>query len=210
MIKSFKTFSTAIVGLMAMVSSASQAADASQALQQQIKTLNSYQATFAQQVLDADKKEVQTGHGEFMMSRPGLFRWESKAPGENLMISDGKTLWLYDIELEQVTLMDADAAVDSTPFALLASDDPALWKRYVIEQQRDAFTIFSTNEESQVKALTVTIKDGKLTALSILDVSEQSSNYTFSNIQINQPLAKTNFSLTLPEDVDVDDQRSNR
>ncbi|NBQ56668.1 MAG: outer membrane lipoprotein carrier protein LolA, partial [Verrucomicrobia bacterium] len=79
-------------------------------------------AEFTQRVLNERLKEVQNNTGYLAIERPGRFRWVYKTPNEQILVSDGKLLWLYDPELKQVTRRGIGGAMSGTPAALLAGN----------------------------------------------------------------------------------------
>ena len=84
-----------------------------------------------------------------MLKQPALFRFETTEPEPNLFIGDGQTLWFYNEMLEQLTIYDAAAEVNRTPFVLLTSTKAELWAQYNVS--RDDQDLFSYN--SHMKAL---------------------------------------------------------
>lgn len=176
-------------------------------LQSKIKQLTTFAADFKQKVIDVDGKPVMEGKGTVQLSHPSLIRWHAMEPDENLMISDGKTLWIYNIDLEQVTAADAKRAIDSTPFALLASTDEQLWANYTVSRQGEAYVILPKEPSGQVAKLMVFFDQDKFSKLVIEDVSKQKSEFTFVKVKTNQSVAKSQFLFTVPEGVELDDQR---
>ena len=77
-------------------------------------------ANFVQKVYDRDKKLVQESKGSFVFQRPGHFRWTYAAPTPQLIVGDGTRVWIYDKDLDQVTVRRMAHALGSTPAALLA------------------------------------------------------------------------------------------
>jgi outer membrane lipoprotein carrier protein len=177
-------------------------------LKQLIKQLNTFEANFSQRVIDVDGKELMKGKGKVHLSHPSLIRWHALEPDENLLVSDGTTLWMYNIDLEQVTASPAKQAIDSTPFALLASHDDALWSHYKVTKTADAYVIEPIEQQGQVKQLSLFFKDKQFSQLVIEDLSRQKSEFTFNQSRSNQPVAKTLFSFTIPQGVELDDQRN--
>jgi outer membrane lipoprotein carrier protein len=118
----------ALVALaVALVAPCAAAADAtaSTPLDKYFDGLNTLRATFTQTVKDAKGKEVDRTTGNLVVSRPGKFRWEVNpnakgAGGSQLLVADGKNVWFFDKDLEQVTVKPADAALSSTPAMLLS------------------------------------------------------------------------------------------
>ena len=80
-------------------------------------------ARFAQMVLDKNLKMLQQATGTMQFSRPGKFRWEYDKPFEQTIVSDGTRVWLYDKDLNQVTVRRFDRALGSSPAALLAGSN---------------------------------------------------------------------------------------
>lgn len=100
-------------------------APASTPLDRYFDGLNTLRATFTQTVKDAKGKEVDRTTGNLVVSRPGKFRWEVNpnsqgAGGAQLLVADGRNVWFFDKDLEQVTVKPADAALSSTPAMLLS------------------------------------------------------------------------------------------
>jgi outer membrane lipoprotein carrier protein len=176
-------------------------------LKQRIKQLTTFEASFSQKVVDSDGKEIMQGKGKVHLSHPSLIRWHAIEPDENLLVSDGKTLWVYNVDLEEATATSAKQAIDSTPFALLASADDALWRNYTVSKQADAYVIAPVEQQGQVKQLSLYFKDQQFSRLIIEDLSKQTSEFTFIKAASNQTLDKKLFTFTLPEGVELDDQR---
>ena len=84
--------------------------------------IRSYSASFEQKVVDENLKLLESSDGEFSIQRPGKFRWHYTNPSEQLIVGDGKEVWIYDVELEQITHRQSDAAVSQTPAMLLSGE----------------------------------------------------------------------------------------
>src|SRR5256884_7972988 len=80
----------------------------------------SARAQFEQKVYDRSGKLVQQSHGSFVFQRPGRFRWVYQKPADQVIVGDGQRVWIYDRQLNQVTVRKLTAALGSTPAALLA------------------------------------------------------------------------------------------
>lgn len=66
-------------------------------LSERLAMSEGFSATFNQQVLSPEGKVILTGNGKVDIARPSLFRWETETPDENLLVSDGTTLWHFDL-----------------------------------------------------------------------------------------------------------------
>jgi outer membrane lipoprotein carrier protein len=85
-----------------------------------LRSTQTASADFEQQVFDREKRLVQRSRGSFTLQRPGRFRWSYAQPYAQLIVGDGKRVWIYDEDLNQVTVRAMAKALGSTPAALLA------------------------------------------------------------------------------------------
>ena len=104
-----------------------------------IAATRSAQADFTQEVLDQNGKRIQSASGTMQFQRPGKFRWEYRKPYEQIIVGDGEKFWLYDADMNQVTVRKLDAALGSSPAALLSGSN---------EIERDFILKESGNRES--------------------------------------------------------------
>jgi chaperone LolA len=108
-----------------IVSAQAQSPAASTALDAYLANLKTLRAEFTQVVTDGQRQVVQKARGELAIKRPGRFRWELTPDGgaaPQLMVADGKNLWFYDQDLEQVSVKPAASALTATPASLLSGD----------------------------------------------------------------------------------------
>ena len=88
-----------------------------------IAATHSAQANFTQEVQDRNGKRIQSASGTMQFVRPGKFRWVYQKPYEQLIVGDGRKFWMYDVDLNQVTVKKLDAALGSSPAALLSGSN---------------------------------------------------------------------------------------
>jgi chaperone LolA len=98
-------------------------AAATDKLKTYIASTHSAQANFTQEVQDKNGKRIQSASGTMKFERPGKFRWEYHKPYEQRIIGDGQKFWMYDVDLNQVTVKKLDAALGSSPAALLSGSN---------------------------------------------------------------------------------------
>ena len=98
-------------------------ADAIVRLKEFIANTHSAQSNFTQTVLDKNGKRVQAASGTMQFVRPGKFRWEYHKPYEQIIVGDGVKFWMYDVDLNQVTIKKLDAVLGSSPAALLSGNN---------------------------------------------------------------------------------------
>ena len=98
-------------------------ASAIQKLHDFVSRTHALSAHFVQSVYNGKMEQAQESEGDMMFSRPGKFRWIYRKPYAQLLVGDGKKLWAYDEDLEQVTVRKLDNAIGSSPAALLAGNN---------------------------------------------------------------------------------------
>lgn len=164
-------------------------------------------AQFAQIVLDRNMKKLQQATGTMQFSRPGRFRWEYDRPHEQLIVGDGKRVWLYDKELNQVTVRRMDRALGSSPAAILAGSND-IEKDYALSTvgSRDGLEWLEALPRAQDTAFErVRFGFGK-TGLEAMELRDQFGQITvikFSTIERNVKLPGELFRFTPPKGADV-------
>lgn len=176
-------------------------------LRKLLRDYNGFKANFSQQVTDSDNNLLHQAKGSLVFKQPSKFKWQVIEPENELLLSDGTTLWWYNPFLEQVSIFDAKDAVATTPFALLVSNNDETWNQFDIEKIESGFRISPKNDDSsQVKSLVVIFDGFLLTQIAITDRTMQKSVYELSQQEFDTNL-KTSFSFDVPSDVEIDDQR---
>jgi outer membrane lipoprotein carrier protein len=164
-------------------------------------------AQFAQIVLDRNMKRLQQATGTMQFSRPGRFRWEYDRPHEQLIVGDGKRVWLYDKELNQVTVRRMDRALGSSPAAILAGSND-IEKDYSLSAvgNRDGLDWLEAVPLAQDTAFErVRMGFGKagLEAMELRDQFGQVTVIKFSAMERNIKLPAESFRFTPPKGADV-------
>ncbi|WP_069212654.1 outer membrane lipoprotein chaperone LolA [Vibrio cholerae] len=177
-------------------------------LSERLTMSEGFSATFNQQVLSPEGKVILTGNGKVDIARPSLFRWETETPDENLLVSDGTTLWHFDPFVEQVTLYRAEEALEQTPFVLLTRNKASDWDAYHVEEKGDVFTLTPTALDSNQGRFQITISEkGVVQGFKVIEQDGQQSEFTFSKVKQQKPNASV-FNYKVPKGVEVDDQRN--
>ena len=179
-----------------------------------IKTAKTGRADFVQ-VVTMPAKEAQaprskTSSGSFEFSRPSRFKFIYKKPFEQSIVADGQTLWLYDVDLNQVTARKQSQVLASTPAALIASapDLRALQTDFALADAppKDGMEwILATpkSKDSVLQSIRVGLRGGELAALEILDSFGQRSVLTFGRFELNPVLPAKAFEFKPPPGTDV-------
>lgn len=201
------------IGLM--VASVSAAwAGGMESLEVFVKTVKTGHADFTQ-VVTAPARQGQaarskTSSGTFDFSRPNRFRFVYKKPFEQSIVADGQTLWLFDVDLNQVTARKQSLVLGSTPAALIASapDLHALQADFSLAAAPDRdgleWVLASPKaKDSQLQSIAVGLRKGELVALEILDSFGQKSSLRFSAFVANAAVDATIFQFKPPPGADV-------
>ncbi len=199
--------------LFALLTAAPPAAPASpglEALEHFFHAIQTFEARFAQVVLDDNLTPVDEGRGTVWIKRPGRFRWNYDPPDAQEIVGDGARVWLYDIELEQVTVRDQAQALGRTPAILLAGSGD-LASTYRIEDigvQGRFHWVNLVPEDSQSGFTEVRIgfEDRRLRLMELVDTLDQRTRISFADAKENAPLADELFEFIPPAGIDVIDQ----
>ena len=164
-------------------------------------------ARFAQMVLDKNLKKLQEATGTMQFSRPGKFRWEYDRPHEQLIVGDGSRVWLYDKELNQVTVRRMDRALGSSPAAILAGSNN-IEKDYTLSAlgKREGLEWLEAVPRAQDTAFErVRLGFGKsgLEAMELHDQFGQITVIKFSTMERNIKLPAESFRFAPPKGADV-------
>ena len=183
-------------------------------LEKFIKTVKSGRAEFTQ-VVTAPAKEGQVARtkkstGTFEFLRPGRFKFVYKKPFENTIVADGQTLWLYDVDLNQVSARKQSQALGSTPAALIASasDLGSLRADFILTEAPDAEGlewVLATPKakDSGLQSVRIGFKSDELAALDILDSFGQVSAMRFQGLSAQVPLDPALFQFKPPPGADL-------
>ena len=186
-------------------------ADGLTSLEQFMKNSHAGEAGFTQTVTSPAKEgqapRVKTSSGSFAFQRPGKFRWEVVKPYAQLLVGDGEKVWIYDPDLLQVTVKKVDAAIGSTPAALLVGGD-ALEKNFTLAEAGtreglDWVEAIPKSPDSGFEKLQLGFEGSELKGMQLQDNFGQTTSLAFSRIEHNPSIAATQFRFTPPAGVDV-------
>lgn len=172
--------------------------------------VDSYTSHFAQVVLDEGFNPIEETTGTMWISRPGKFRWDYDPPTEQQIISDGKKVFLYDIDLEQVTVRSVDKALGKTPAILLAGKGD-LKAQYDV---RDLGTHGSLqwvglrpkDKDSSFEDIRIGFEQSKLSLMELIDGLGQTTRISFVKSNENPDIKAGHFDFAPPEGIDIIDE----
>ena len=179
-----------------------------------VKSAKSGRAEFTQ-VVTGPAREGQgvrskTSSGTFEFARPNRFRFDYRKPFEQTIVADGQTLWMYDVDLNQVTARKQSQVLASTPAALIAAapDLNTLRKDFNLEAagEKDGLQWVQATprvKEGQLHSVKVGFRGNELAALEILDSFGQRSVLTFTKMEVNAAVSPELFQFKPPKGADL-------
>lgn len=173
-----------------------------------VSATHSAQANFTQEVQDKNGKRIQSASGVMQFVRPGKFRWSYAKPFEQLIVGDGKKFWLYDVDLNQVTVRKLDAALGSSPAALLSGSNE-IERGFALTdlEDRDGLEWLQAKPKSAEstfeKILMAFNADSELMVMELHDAFGHHTVLRFSALKNNPSLSPQLFKFTPPKGADV-------
>jgi outer membrane lipoprotein carrier protein len=167
----------------------------------------SAKARFAQMVLDKNMKQLQQATGTMQFSRPGKFRWQYDKPYEQTIVGDGEKLWIYDKDLNQVTVRKLDSALGSSPAALLAGSN-AIEKSYTLtnlgnQEGLDWLEAVPKTKDTAFERIRLGFSKKGLEAMELHDQFGQVTVIKFADVERNLKLSPKIFEFAPPKGADV-------
>lgn len=158
----------------------------------------------------ANSKVAPVSSGTFVFARPGKFIWEYQKPYEQLLQADGDQLYIYDKDLNQVTIKKLGNALGSSPAAILFGSND-LEKNFTLSEggTRDGLewlTAVPKSKDTTFEQIGIGLKDGTPQAMELKDTFGQTSVLRFKNFQRNPALAANAFKFEVPKGADVFNQ----
>lgn len=183
-------------------------AAATEKLKSFISATRSAQANFTQEVQDKNGKRLQSASGTMQFVRPGKFRWEYRKPYAQLIVGDGQKFWMYDVDLNQVTVKRLDAALGSSPAALLSGSNE-IERGFTLSdiQGRDGLEWLQakpkSNETTFEKILMAFNSKSQLVVMELHDAFGNHTVLRFSELLNNPPMSPQRFKFVPPKGADV-------
>ncbi len=164
-------------------------------------------ARFAQIIVDKNLKQLQQATGTMHFARPGKFRWEYEKPYEQLIVGDGSRLWVYDKDLNQVSVRKLDRALGDSPAALLAGSNE-IEKIYNLtslgnQEGLDWVEALPKSKENAFERIRLGFSPKGLEAMELRDQFGQVTVIKFAAVERNPKLAPELFRFVPPKGADV-------
>ena len=176
-------------------------------LHQFLQNTRTLKAEFAQSVIGKNGRKPQLSSGLVTISRPGKLRWEIVKPYPQLVVGDGERIWIYDPELQQVTVRKAGQAISGSPAALLSGNND-LEKNFILKEAGEAEGLAWLDAtpkaaDSGFDKVRLGFAGSDLKAMELQDSFGQTTLIRFSKLERNPALPASSFKFTPPSGVDV-------
>lgn len=177
-------------------------------LTQLLKNMRSMQADFIQTIQDKKGKAVQQNTGRMLLQRPSQFRWEIKTPNKQLIVTNGKRLWIYDPDLEQVTIRSLVKAAGETPAMLLTDENLSLGKEFEVRPIKSSstlrwFLLIPKDKGAVLSSLRLGFTNQQVHQMLLHDHLGHTTKIEFKNIVLNTSIPSSKFNFKPPANVDV-------
>jgi outer membrane lipoprotein carrier protein len=177
-------------------------------LSAQLKLMNSLSAQFTQSIEDNRGERLQQASGTLIVKRPRKFYWRTEQPYEHLVVTNGDLLWLYDIDLDQITKQKFTPDLDKAPALLLSGEIAEISQQYTVEVITNnnvglQFSLLPISDDNLFKQLTISFSGSLLTAMSLKDSFDQLTTISFTEVKLNTVVPEALFDFIVPDGIDV-------
>ena len=209
---SSKNLPVIIFIFLSLVNTSLHAGEKESPLDNFLHNLESFKADFSQTLSNERGDILETSSGEVYLQNPGKFRWVYREPYSQLIITDGVTLWLYDQDLEQVTIRDVSKTIDKTPAAIISGQENI--NKYYVSidlgeiEGYDWIELTPRDIENQYSSVRLGFNRNELGMMVMFDNLGQITRIDFHNPVRNKRFGGPLFTFEIPENVDVIDDRN--
>ena len=176
-----------------------------------LQGMENFQAAFVQTSRAQGGEILQQMQGTLSVAKPGKMRWETEDPYAQLVVSDGQLIWVYDMDLEQVTIRNMDQRVQETPALLLSGDTDQIDASFVVSYEaggkNSLFQLVPKDPSQLFQSLEFHYEGKILQRMMIFDAAGQVTEIAFSEQKANEAIDEQAFIFDVPEGVDVIDGR---
>ncbi|MDF1827419.1 MAG: outer membrane lipoprotein chaperone LolA [Legionellaceae bacterium] len=168
--------------------------------------IRAMKASFSQQIY-AKQRVLTQSSGHMAFVRPRQFRWETTQPMEQLLIADGKKIWMYDVDLEQVTVKPQTESMGAAAGLFLSEKKANLTSDFLVNSehdgQQDVFILKARGKQANIQRMVLRFAGDVLDSMDLYDQLGQRTAVRFNQAKINVVLPGHLFQFTPPAGVDV-------
>ena len=152
----------------------------------------------------------QTFKGLMKVERPGKFYWQTTSPAKQTIVTSGRTVWIYDPDLQQAVRQSLDEQVANTPALLLSGNTKQIMNAYKItmpDAAKTYYTLYPKQKDGAFQSLTISFGAKNAPTLMILkDSLGQTTTIRFNDVKVNATIPASTFNFVPPKGTDVIDQ----
>mgnify|MGYP001182510299 CR=1 FL=1 len=204
-----KAHFTVLFFLVSILYSTSLKASDDDALTRLLRNISTLTGQFTQTSFDKEGQPLENYRGLFDIARPDKMAWKIKAPLEQQIISNGKLLWLYDPDLDQVIIESAELSLNKSPIALFTGDPSLISQRYKIKSKSiDSyldFVITPRDSSSMFDEIRVRFINGLPRDIILMDKFSHKTTIIFDKVKLNSFIADSAFNFIPPPNIDIID-----
>lgn len=189
------------------------AVTAAERLSQQFASMQTMQANFSQKITDEKGQLLQEAAGAMVVKRPRQFYWHTTSPYDHLIVANGDVLWIYDVDLEQVSRQPFSDDLDRAPALILSGESAKLSQQYSIALTESVhagkdhwlFVLTPNTADNVFQQLRMSFVDNRLSGMILVDSFEQTTTIQFSDVVYNVDIDEQRFQFSPPANIDVID-----
>lgn len=162
---------------------------------------------FAQRQMKDGGKVSTPASGTFVFARPGKFIWAYVKPYEQVLQADGEKLYIFDKDLNQVTVKKLGNALGSSPAAILFGSND-LEQNFTLKEiaNKDGLEWLQATpktRDTSFEQITIGLRGGLPEAMELRDSFGQTSILSFKKFEKNPALGQEQFKFVVPKGADV-------
>ncbi|HSC47159.1 MAG TPA: outer membrane lipoprotein chaperone LolA [Gammaproteobacteria bacterium] len=172
-----------------------------------LQDVKSLKADFSQEVLDPNQKQVKQSTGTLIIKRPNRFRWDYAKPNQVIIVADGARLWMYDVELQQVTVKPLNDTLAASPAVLLAGSND-VEKSFSVEDLglKDGLAWVQLTpkvKDTDFESVKLAFKGSEVAVMELKDNLGNLTRISFVHVERDAAVADEAFKFTPPKGADV-------
>ena len=172
-----------------------------------LNNLHTLEASFSQSVFTDNNVVKQKSKGLIVVKSPNQFYLEYNDPFKLVYVADGKKLWSYDEDLEQIVVKEQGDILVNSP-AMLLGNPKDLTQSYSIEKTGESegwlwFVLTPKKQSNNFESVSLAFADNDLKAMEMRDNFGQTTRLEFIKVKKNPSLAKNRFKFIPPKGVDI-------
>ena len=164
--------------------------------------IDTFQARFIQHVLTADGTIQGRSEGQMVVKRPGLMRWETQSPFEQLLIVKGDVASIYEPDLEQLVIHSLDEQ-DATLATLLAEPVSTLKTHFDVDYIPNGYRLRPRDDSALYASLSLHFNQNLIVSIEIVDQLEQTTTISFQEVVLDPSIDEGTFEMVVPPETEI-------